>query len=230
MTQYAITIGELIELCRRRDLVGAMLLVRENGMECFAEINGDPSHATVLWDAIQRGHLDGADWYFDTFDDWSREWIQGKYSPFVAPMWRKFTPDTFLGVGIHEWTPCTACSLMASAFRNADYDNLDRCEAAADWVVEKFRLDVHDKTATLRFRAIIYFEKKNELLGLNWLVRKIGADCVYGKLDTCELDRAQLIFDTIKHVPQLQTVADRLRKRSAHCAQTTAPVRPTDAD
>ena len=59
------------------------------------------------------------------------------------------------------------------------------------------------------------------------MVRKIGADVVYGRLDMLESDRARSIFDDIKHVPQLQAVAERLR--ATIVARTPGAARALDA-
>ena len=170
--------------CLAGEFNDATNIVRDRGLRWLDERCVTHDHESILIHAIRGCHLDVANWYFDAF-----------------------VVDEYLGA----WADQMAGELTAHAFHSADRDNLERCEAAEDWVAEKFQLNAYDETAERRFPALISAETEKEPLGLAWLARKIGEAEIYGRLDSLELDCAHELFDKIKHVPQLQVIADYLR-------------------
>ena len=142
----------------------------------------DPSTLdSVLWDAIRGGRLDVIEWYYETFDGDECVWTADAY-----------------------------CKLVVVAFRDATADTLERCEATADYVFEKYCLTAQSLDDPL-VSAQLSYRIHTAALGLNWMVRKIGAAAVYGILDVIELKFARKALDDIRHVPQLQVIADYLR-------------------
>ena len=108
------------------------------------------------------------------------------------------------------WPTSACCKLAVVAFRDATADTFERCEATADYVFDKFQLSAQ-LLDSYHVVSEITAGPNNSALGLIWLVRKLGAEGVYRDLELIAVEYARETLGKIKHVPQLQAVADYLR-------------------